>query len=411
MSIPLNADRFWDSLAEMARIGATPDGGVKRLALSHEDRLARALLRDWAIAAGCAVTVDRLGSMYCTYPGADPDAAAVAVGSHLDSVPTGGKYDGPYGVLLGLEIVRALHEAGRRTRAPITVVNWTNEEGSRFSPAMSASGGAMGVIEEAAVLAAPDNFDPAFTYGDALQAIGWAGAEDPAKARDFAAYFEAHIEQGPILEREGIPIGIVTHCIGVEQWDLIVTGKDGHVGYPMEGRQDALAAASELILALERVAIETGGMATATRLGLQPDARGNIPSLVRVAANIRHPDPDGNARMEAAFRAAADEVAARRKVTVEISRVGGYPRVPFAPALLDALRRAADSAQLKHRDMPGPIPQDALHVGIVVPSALMFIPCHGGVSHHPSESISRDWCAAGLAAMGPAVIEAAGGLA
>jgi N-carbamoyl-L-amino-acid hydrolase len=411
VSVALNPDRLWDSLEQMARIGATPDGGVRRLALSAEDAQARTLLRDWAEAVGCTVTVDRLGSMYCTYAGVDADAAAVAVGSHLDSVPTGGKYDGPYGVLLGLEIVRALHASGRRTRAPIVVVNWTNEEGSRFSPAMSASGGAMGVLSEAAVLAAPDNFDPSITFGDALRATGWAGSADPAQARDFAAYFEAHIEQGPILEREGIPIGIVKHCIGVEQWDVVVTGTDGHVGYPMAGRRDALAAASELVLALERIAIETGGMATATRITLGPDARGNIPSMVRLAANIRHPDADGNARMEGAFRAAAEDVGDRRGVGVEIIRVSGYPRVPFAPPLLDALRRGAQGAQLRHRDMPGPIPQDALHVGLVVPSALMFIPCHGGVSHHPSESISREWSAAGLAAMGPAVIEAAGGLA
>jgi N-carbamoyl-L-amino-acid hydrolase len=410
MSLPFSADRFWDSLDAMARIGATADGGVKRLALSAEDAAARALLRDWALAAGCSMSVDRLGSMYLTYAGADPQAAAVAVGSHLDSVPTGGKCDGPYGVLLGLEIVRALHEAGRRTRAPITVVNWINEEGSRFSPSMSASGGAMGVIAEAAVLGAPDNSDPAVTYGDALTAIGWAGEADPATARQFGAYFEAHIEQGPILEREGIPIGIVTHCIGVEQWTVTVTGRDGHVGSPMAGRKDALAAASELVLALERVATETGGMATATRLTLEPDARGNIPSVVRVAANIRHPDPDGNDRMTAAFNAAITELTGRRGVRVAIERVGGYPRVPFAPKLLDALRRSASAAQLGHRDMPGPIPQDAQHVGLVVPSALMFIPCHGGVSHHPSESISPEWCAAGLAAMGPAVIEAAGGL-
>jgi len=411
VSIPFSPDRFWQSLEEMARIGATPDGGVRRLALSAEDDRARVLLRDWALAAGCTLAVDRLGSMYLTYAGADPDAAPVAVGSHLDSVPTGGKYDGPYGVLLGLEIVRALHEAGLRTRAPITVVNWTNEEGSRFSPSMSASGAAMGVLDEAEVLAAPDNFDPAFTYADALQAIGWAGTADPAIARRFSAYYEAHIEQGPILEREGIPIGIVTHCIGVEQWTVIVTGRDGHVGSPMEGRQDALAAASELVLALERIATRLGGMATATRLTLQPDARGNIPSLVRFAANIRHPDADGNGRMAAAFHEAVAELTTRRGVRVEVERVGGYPRVPFAPKLLDSLRRAAAAAQLRHRDMPGPIPQDALHLGLVVPSALMFIPCHGGVSHHPSESISREWCAAGLAAMGPAVIEAAGGLA
>ena len=410
MSISFSPGRLWDSLEEMAQIGATPDGGVKRLALSAEDGEARALLHDWALAAGCSMTVDRLGSMYLIYPGADPDASPVAIGSHLDSVPTGGKYDGPYGVLLGLEIVRALHEAGRCTKAPIIVVNWTNEEGSRFSPSMSASGGAMGIIEEAKVLTAPDNFNPSITYGDALNAIGWAGTADPALARKFGAYYEAHIEQGPILEREGIPIGIVTHCIGVEQWTVTVTGRDGHVGSPMAGRLDALVAAAELISALERVAIGTGGMATATRLTLQPDTRGNIPSLVRFAGNIRHPDPDGNERMTAAFNAAIAEVTMRREVRVEIDRVGGYPRVPFAPPLLDALRRGASAAQLRHRDMPGPIPQDALHLGIVVPSALMFIPCHGGVSHHPSESISREWCAVGLAAMGPAVIATAGGL-
>ncbi len=410
MSVPFSPDRFWQSLAEMARIGATPEGGVKRLALSVEDAVARALLRDWALAAGCSLDVDRLGSMYATYAGADPDAGPVAVGSHLDTVPTGGRYDGAYGVLLGLEIVRALHEAGRRTRAPITVVNWTNEEGSRFSPSMSASGGAMGLFDEADVLAAPDNFDPSISYGDALNATGWAGTADPAMARGFAAYYEAHIEQGPTLERDGIPIGIVTHCIEVEQWSVIVAGRDGHVGSPMAGRQDALAATAELVLALEYIAVETGGMATATRLSLQPDARGNIPSSVRLAANIRHPDADGNARMTAAFNEAVTALSARRDVRVEIERVGGYPRVPFAPLLLDTLRRSASAAQLRHRDMPGPIPQDAQHVGIVVPSALMFIPCHGGVSHHPSESISREWCAAGLAAMGPAVIEAAGGL-
>jgi N-carbamoyl-L-amino-acid hydrolase len=410
MSIPFSPGRFWQSLEDMARIGATPDGGVKRLALSPEDGEARKLLRDWAQAAGCSLTVDRLGSMYLTYPGADPDAAAVAVGSHLDSVPTGGKYDGSYGVLLGLEIVRALHEAGRRTVRPITVVNWTNEEGSRFSPSMSASGGAMGVIDEATVLGAPDNFDPSITYGDALNAIGWAGTADPAMARKFSAYYEAHIEQGPILEQEGIPIGIVTHCIGVEQWTVIVTGCDGHVGSPMAGRKDALAAAAELVLALERVAIGTGGMATATRLMVQPDARGNIPSLVRFAANIRHPDPDGNERMRGAFDETIAELSMRRDLRIEIERVGGYPRVPFAPPLLDTLRRGASSAQLRYRDMPGPIPQDAQHLGIVVPSALMFIPCHSGISHHPSESISFEWCAAGLAAMGPAMVEAAGGL-
>ncbi|WP_246523860.1 Zn-dependent hydrolase [Neoroseomonas eburnea] len=411
MSIAFSAERLWDSLATMARIGAREDGGVNRLALGTADAEARRLLRDWALAAGCSMEVDRLGSMYLTYPGAEPGRAPVAVGSHLDSVPTGGKYDGPYGVLLGLEVVRALHAAGRRTTAPICVVNWSNEEGSRFTPAMSASEAAMGFREEASVLGAPDNFDASVTFGQALAASGWAGSAEPAAARRFAAYFEAHIEQGPILEREGIPVGIVTHGHGVVHVDVVVTGENGHVGAPMAGRRDALAAASELVLALERIAIGSGGLATATRLTLQPDARGNIPSLVRFAASLRHGEQAALDGMCAAFDGFIAELTARRGVSVAIEPRGGYPSVRFAAPLLDAMRRAAGAAGLAHRDMATPIGHDALHLGRVVPSAMLFIPCHGGLSHNPAESITPAWSAAGLATMGPAVIETAGGLA
>jgi N-carbamoyl-L-amino-acid hydrolase len=412
MSIAFNPDRLWESLHAMARIGARDDGGVDRLALTEADSEARALLRDWAEAAGCTTEVDRLGSMVLTYRGTDAALPAVAVGSHLDSVPTGGKYDGAYGVLLGLEVVRALHEAGRRTRAPICIVNWTNEEGARFAPPMAASEAAMGFAEEARLLATPDRFGQT-SYGAALEACGWRGTRDPAAARRFAAYFEAHIEQGPVLEREGVPIGIVTHGYGVTYCSITVQGRDGHVGGAMADRRDALLGAAEVILALERIALGTEGrgLASATRLALEPDARGNIPSRVVLVASLRNIEQAGLDAMRAALREACAEIAARRDMPIAIETVSGYPSVRFDAVLLDRLRAGARAAGLAHRDLPTPIGHDALHVGRVVPSAMMFIPCHGGLSHNPAESITPAWSAAGLAAMAPAIIETAGGLA
>ena len=412
MSIAFSPDRLWESLVQMARIGARADGGVDRLALTGTDGDARALLRDWAREAGCAVETDRLGSMFLTYPGAEDSLAPVAVGSHLDSVPTGGKYDGAYGVLAGLEIVRALHDAGRRTRAPICVVNWTNEEGARFAPPMAASEVAMGFADEARLLATPDRFGTT-TFGAALDECGWRGTRDPAEARRFAAFFETHIEQGPVLEREGVPIGIVTHGYGVNYCTITVQGRDGHVGSRMEDRRDALVTAAELILTLESIALGTAGkgLASATRIALEPDARGNIPSSVRLVASLRNIEQDGLEAMKATLAAACEEMARRRETPITIEYVSGYPSVRFDATLLQRLRDAADAAGLTHRDLPTPIGHDALHVGRVVPSAMLFIPCHGGLSHNPAESITREWSAAGLAVLGPAVIATAGGLA
>ncbi|MBP0466019.1 hydantoinase/carbamoylase family amidase [Roseomonas sp. PWR1] len=412
MTPRFDPSRLWDSLMQMARIGARPDGGVNRLALTPEDGAARALLRDWAIAAGCTLSVDRLGSMVLTYAGADPSLPAVAVGSHLDSVPTGGKYDGAYGVLAGLEIVRALHAAGARAKAPIAIVNWTNEEGARFAPPMAASEVAMGFAPEDRLLATPDRFGET-TFAAALAECGWQGAEDPAAARRFGAYFEAHIEQGPVLEREGIPLGIVTHGYGVAYCTITVTGRDGHIGGAMADRRDALLGAAEVILTLESIALGTAGrgLASATRLALSPDARGNIPSEVRLVASLRNIEQDGLDGMRATLAAACEEIARRREQPITIEYVSGYPSVRFDPMLLQRLRDAAAAAGLAHRDLPTPIGHDALHVGRVVPSAMLFIPCHGGLSHNPAESITPEWSAAGLAALAPAVIETAGGLA
>lgn len=412
MTIRFDAARLWDSLHEMAKIGARDDGGVNRLTFTEADSAARALLRDWAEAVGCTLALDRLGSMYLTYAGTDNALPPVAVGSHLDTVPTGGKYDGAYGVLAGLEIVRALHAAGRRTRAPICIVNWANEEGARFAPPMAASEAAMGITTEAAVLAAPDRFG-GVTYGEALAASGWAGTAAPQDAQRFGAYFETHIEQGPVLEREGCDVGIVTGGYGVAYCTITVTGRDGHIGGAMADRRDALVGASEIVLALERIALGTQGrgLASATRLALEPDARGNIPSRVQLVASLRNIDQAALDAMKADLAATAAEVARRRDMGVSIDYVSGYPAVPFAPKLLQSLRDAADAAGLKHRDLPTPIGHDALHIGRVVPSAMLFIPCHGGLSHNPAESITPEWSAAGLATLGPAVIETAGGIA
>lgn len=412
MTLRFDAQRLWDSLHEMARHGAREDGGVNRLTFTAADSAARATLCAWAEAAGCTLTLDRLGSMYLTYAGTDNALPPIAVGSHLDSVPTGGKYDGAYGVLVGLEIVRALHAAGRRTRVPICIVNWANEEGARFAPPMAASEAAMGFATEAAVLAAPDRFGGT-TYGDALAESGWAGSAAPQDAQRFAAYFETHIEQGPVLEREGCDVGIVTHGYGVAYCTITVTGRDGHIGGAMADRRDALLGAADIILALERIALATDGrgLASATRLALEPDARGNIPSRVRLVASVRNIEQAGLDAMKAALAAAAAEVAQRRDMGVAIEYVSGYPSVRFDTALLQRLRSAADAAGLKHRDLPTPIGHDALHLGRVVPSAMLFIPCHGGLSHNPAESITPEWSAAGLAVLGPAVIETAGGLA
>lgn len=412
MTLPFDAQRLWDSLHEMAGHGARDDGGVNRLTFTAADSAARAQLREWAEAAGCTLTLDRLGSMILTYPGADNALAPVAIGSHLDSVPTGGKYDGAYGVLAGLEIVRALHAAGKRTRAPICIVNWANEEGARFAPPMAASEAAMGFATEASVRASPDRFGGT-TYGEALDASGWAGAAAPQDAQRFGAYFETHIEQGPVLEREGCDVGIVTGGYGVAYCTVTVTGRDGHIGGAMADRRDALLGAADIILALERIALATQGrgLASATRLALEPDARGNIPSVVRLVASLRNIGQAGLEAMKAALAAAAQEVARRRDMGVAIDYVSGYPSVPFDATLLGRLRDAADAAGLKHRDLPTPIGHDALHVGRVVPSAMLFIPCHGGLSHNPAESITPAWSAAGLAVLAPAVIRTAGGLA
>ncbi len=393
----------------MAHIGATPEGGCNRPALSALDAEARALLARWGQAIGLTLTVDRLGNMALRREGRDSARPPVLVGSHLDTQPSGGKFDGPYGVLAGLEILRALHEAGTVTDAPIVLVNWTSEEGCRFSPSMIGAAGAMGVLPEPEVL---DRcaIDDGERYGDALARTGWAGAADPAWLRNAAAYFEAHIEQGPVLEAEGFDLGIVTGGFATERALVTVTGETSHAGTtPMEMRRDAVLGAAEMIMAGERILQDRApeGRMTVCRLIVDPGADGVVPGGARFAFEYRHPD---NAMLRTLLDdadAAFARIASRRKLDVAREPYWSFPRVVFDATLAARLRAAATRHGAKHRDILSGAGHDAYHAASRMPAVMLFIPCHGGISHHPTESISREWAEIGLRVLAEAVIETA----
>ncbi|TQF78435.1 Zn-dependent hydrolase [Elioraea sp. Yellowstone] len=404
-NLPVSGQRLWDSLMEMARIGATPKGGCNRQALTDLDGRARHLLRHWCEALGLTMTVDRVGNMAFRREGADPARKPVAIGSHLDTQPTGGRFDGVLGVLAGLETLRALDEAGIRTRAPILLVNWTNEEGARFSPPMMGSGVAVGVFTEEEILA---KTDPAgAVFGRELARIGWQGEADPAWARDLAAYLELHIEQGPLLEAEGAIIGVVTGASAQAWFEVTVAGAEAHGGNGMAMRRDALVAASLMIAAVEGIALEHGGNGTVGRLTLSPDSRNVVPGRVWFTVDLRHPDEAGLDRMVRALHTRIGAIAAARRVAATVAPFWSAPATPFDPTLVGHVRAAAEARGYAHRDMPTGIGHDAVYLARAVPTAMIFVPCHGGLSHNEAESITPDWAEAGCRVLADAVLAAA----
>lgn len=398
--------RLWDSLMEFAAIGATAKGGCNRQTLTHLDAEARALLQRQAEAAGATLSVDRVGNMVLTRAGRDPSRKAVAIGSHLDTQPTGGKFDGVLGVLAGLEILRALHEAGIETEAPVTLVNWTNEEGARFSPPMMGSGAAMGIFPEAEVLAKQDSSGAVF--GAELARIGWAGSADPAALQDLGAYFEVHIEQGPVLERLGLDLGIVPLALAQHWFEVTVTGEDAHGGSAMAGRRDAMMAAAEMMSAIERLALECGARATVGRLTVHPDSRNVVPGCVWFSLDTRHDHQDDLAALATAMRAEAAAISARRGVGIEVADFWISPATPFDPVLVERLKAAAVARGIPHQEMPTAIGHDAVYCARRVPSVMVFVPCHGGISHNEAESITPAWAEAGLLVLADAVLATAG---
>ncbi len=409
-NLQVNGERLWASLMELAQIGATPKGGVCRLAASDLDGEARRLFIRWCEAAGCTVTIDRIGNIFARRPGRNPDLPPVMTGSHLDTQPTGGRFDGAYGVMAGLEIVRSLNDLGYQTEAPIDIVAWTNEEGSRFSPAMVGSGVFAGVFALEAALATRDNNMSALTLGAELERIGFAGQE-PIGGHQVAAYFEAHIEQGPILEAAGNTIGVVTGAQGQRWYEITVTGQEAHAGpTPMPRRRDALVGAARMIDAVNRIGHAHAPYACATVgfVQVSPNSRNTIPGRVFFTVDFRHPDDAVLTAMDHELRqACADAAAASGGLDVEVKEFWYFPPTPFDPSLVAAVRDAAAALGQPHQDIISGAGHDAVYMARVAPSAMVFVPCKDGISHNEVEDALPADLAAGCNVLLNALLESA----
>ncbi|MEM7226667.1 MAG: Zn-dependent hydrolase [Pseudomonadota bacterium] len=407
-SLRSDGRRLWDSLMAMAKIGATSAGGSCRLALTDEDKAGRDLFVGWCEAAGCSILVDDMGNIFARRPGRRDDLPPIATGSHLDTQPHGGKFDGVYGVLAGLEVVRALNDQGIETEAPIEVVVWTNEEGSRFAPAMVSSGVYAGLFTRDYALSRTDS--EGLTLGAELARIGYLGSEI-CGSHTLGALFEAHIEQGPILERNETTIGVVQGGQGQRWYDLVVLGQDAHSGStPMAGRRDALVAAAAMTLVVRRVAEAHPPHAVATvgSLSVHPDSRNTIPGEVRFTVDLRHPDDGVLTQMGEAFRAGCQEAAETEGVALDIDEIWHNPPVVFDASCVSAVRQAAEGLGLKHQDIVSGAGHDACQVCRVAPTAMIFVPCAGGLSHNEAESATPEDLKAGCDVLIHAMLAKAG---
>ena len=402
----INGERLWASLMDLARIGGTPKGGVRRITLTETDREGRDLFVRWARDAGLTVRWDAVGNIFARRPGSDPLAAPVVMGSHLDSQPSGGKFDGAYGVMAGLEVVRTLNDRRIATRAPIEVVSWTNEEGSRFVPVMMGSGVFAGVFRAEQVLAAKDT--DGISAGKALQGIGYAGDAPP---HEIEAYFEAHIEQGPVLEDTRTTIGVVQGALGQRWFDVEFTGQDAHAGpTPMELRHDALIAASRLVLEVNRIAQTYPEYARGTvgYMQVKPNSRNVVPGEVRMSVDLRNADDATLRSMADDLTTTARKLASDCRVEAEIREVVYFPPCRFAPDLVDSVRQSAQALGLTHRDIVSGAAHDAVYLARVAPTAMIFVPCEGGISHNEIENARPEDLAAGCNVLLKAVLARAG---
>jgi len=400
----IDATRLWDSLMDMARIGATPKGGVKRLTLTDVDRKGRDRFRADCEAAGLAVRVDAMGNMFARRAGRDPDRLPVLFGSHLDSQPTGGKFDGALGVMAGLEVMRSLDDLGIVTESPVELINWTDEEGSRFGHSLMGSGVWAGVYALDRMKALPDL--DGVTVGAALDAIGYAGPE-PAAPFPADSYFELHIEQGPILEAEGRQVGVVTGAQAQVWYDAVVTGRDSHAGTtPPAARRDALVAAAQIIGLVDRMMRARGenGRGTVGRLNVSPNSCNVIPGEVRFSVEFRHPDEAEVERLAAEFPREAGEIARAGSVALELTELFRIPAQPFDPGCVDLVRQAARRLGLSAREIVSGAGHDAVYVARHVPTAMIFTPCKDGLSHNEAESILPEEAAAGCQVLFEAVV-------
>ncbi len=406
-NIAVNESRLWDSLMEMAKIGATPKGGCARLALTDLDREGRDLFVRWCREAGCSVTVDRMGNIFARRPGRNDSLPPVVTGSHLDTQPTGGKFDGVYGVLAGLEVIRTLNDHGFETEAPLEVSVWTNEEGSRFAPAMVASGVFAGVFTEDYGHSRLD-LDGA-SLGSELQRIGYLG-DTPVGGRPFKAFFEAHIEQGPILEAQGKTIGVVQGIQGMPWYDVTLTGSESHAGTtPMDRRKDAMLGCARLVDRINKIALDHKPAVTTVGLvKVGPNSRNTIPGSVFFTVDLRHPRDETLLVMQSEFQAALAAVCDPLGLTYDCKEIWHSPAAHFDHSCIDAVRTAAQQAGYAHMDIVSGAGHDAGYINRVAPTAMIFVPCADGISHNEIEAATPTDLAAGCNVLLRAMLAQAG---
>jgi N-carbamoyl-L-amino-acid hydrolase len=404
-NIAIDGDRMWGTIMETAQIGATPKGGICRLTLTDLDRQVRDWFRAACEAAGCTVVIDDMGNIFARRPGRDPTLPPIAIGSHLDTQPTGGKYDGIIGVLSGLEVLRTLNDQGYETNAPIEVIDWTNEEGSRFAPAMLSSGVFAGAFDTAYAYAREDRNGEKF--GAELARIGYKG-DVPCGSHKLGAHFEIHIEQGPILEAEGKTIGVVTGVQGMRWYEVTVTGNESHAGStPMKLRRDALVGASRMVAAINEVGWEHAPDAVAT-VGLiesHPNSRNVVPGSVFFTIDLRHPSDDVVAAMESKVTQRMERIAADSGLEIAVERVWDSPAVRFDPDCIAAVRRAAEAAGYPSREIVSGAGHDSAYIARVAPTTMVFVPCEKGLSHNEAEHAEKSDVIAGANVLLRAVLE------
>ncbi|QEA37621.1 Zn-dependent hydrolase [Pistricoccus aurantiacus] len=403
----INQDRLWQRLMRMAEIGATPAGGSCRVALTEEDRQGRDLFIEWCRTLGCEIRIDRMGNIFAQRPGTDPQRLPIACGSHLDTQPHGGKFDGVYGVLAGVEIFETLNDQGIETAAPLEICVWTNEEGARFAPPMISSGVFGGTYELDYGLSRQDA--DGITLGEALESIGYAGTL-PCGGHRLGAFLEAHIEQGPVLERQAETIGVVTGVQGSRWYRVTFHGQDAHTGStPMAGRRDALVSAAHAIQAVRDIAEQQAPSAVATvgRIDCSPNSHNTIPGEVALTVDMRHATIDTLDIMETQLHKAVNVAAQQEGTDIEIQRIMATPPVHFDARCIEAVAEAASKLGYPHRRMLSGAGHDACHVARVAPTSMIFVPCAGGLSHNEAESATPEDLAAGANVLLHALLELA----
>ena len=406
-NLKINGDRLWNSLMEMAKIGPGVAGGNNRQTVTDEDGEGRHLFQSWCTAAGMTMGLDQMGNMFAHRAGTDADALPVYVGSHLDTQPTGGKYDGVLGVLSGLEIIRTLNDLNIQTKHPIVVTNFTNEEGTRYAPALLSSGVFVGIHTQEWAYEREDS--NGLKFGAELERIGWRGDEEVG-ARKMHAFFELHIEQGPILEAEAMEVGVVTHGQGLSWTQVTITGRESHTGStPMPMRKNAGLGMARVLALVDEIAWshKPHAVGAAGHIDVYPNSRNVIPGKVVFTIDFRSPELAIIEDMNARLRQGAQKICDEMSLEVTFEKVGGFDPVEFDAGCVSAVRNAAERLGYSHRDLISGAGHDACLINRVAPTAMVMCPCVDGLSHNEAEEISKDWAVAGTDVLLHAVLETA----